>query len=119
MRFYDVHMDERGTLLELVQSIGTQFVSTTHPGVRRGDHYHKIKSEVFTILSGEANLYTRNKDTGKTVAYALHGYHPESIIIRPRTVHAIENVGNTDLVLLVQSDIVFDREHPDTYDEIV
>ncbi len=49
--------DARGTLAELLKSpdFGQIFVSRTHPGVTRGNHYHHTKVEKFVVLEGEAD----------------------------------------------------------------
>ena len=49
--------DQRGRLVETVRSHGSggqTFVSTTVPGVTRGEHYHLHKIERFVVLDGEA-----------------------------------------------------------------
>ena len=117
--FYSVKADSRGELYEIINMSGTQFISTTHPGVIRGNHYHKTKTEWFTVLYGSANLYTRDRATGEKVSYAMDGRCPQIVAILPNVTHAIENVGDTDLVLLVQSNQVYDEGHSDTYSEKV
>jgi UDP-2-acetamido-2,6-beta-L-arabino-hexul-4-ose reductase len=113
----EIHTDDRGSLYELPNCEGTQFISRSKFRVRRGDHYHILKTEYFLVLSGTANLYTYNLVTKVRIDYTLHGDHPRVIGIPPLTVHAIENVGTTELVLLVQSDHKFDANSPDTYSE--
>ena len=115
-----IHSDIRGTLYEIPSCAGTQFISTSHPGVRRGDHYHLHKTEWFLVLVGEAEIlhrpFTLDGVYGVT---RLSGDKPEWVGILPLVTHAIVNIGKTDLVLLVQSDVVFDEANPDTYDEKV
>jgi UDP-2-acetamido-2,6-beta-L-arabino-hexul-4-ose reductase len=115
----EIHTDERGSLYEIPKALGTTFISRSNPGVRRGDHYHLDKTEWFIVLSGEAILYTRVRNTGTEIHYALHGSSPYWVEIEPEVVHAIENVGDTELILLVQSSTTFDKKYPDTYPEIV
>lgn len=114
-----IHSDDRGTLYEIPNCGGTQFISRSNVGVRRGDHYHLHKTEYFLVLSGDAILYTRSLVTGEKHNQVLHGGQPQLVEIRPLITHAIENVGATELVLLVQSDTVFDQNDPDTYSEAV
>jgi UDP-2-acetamido-2,6-beta-L-arabino-hexul-4-ose reductase len=101
----------------LKKCYGTEFISVSHPGVRRGEHYHFFKTEVFTVLSGKGVIYTRNRYSDERISYACDGDAPNSIIIRPGIVHAIENVGPTDMILLVQSDMKFNPTLPDTYQD--
>ena len=54
--------DHRGSLVEVVRAHGGQgqtFVSTTRPGVTRGDHFHLRKVERFVVLAGRATITLR------------------------------------------------------------
>jgi UDP-2-acetamido-2,6-beta-L-arabino-hexul-4-ose reductase len=114
-----VHEDERGKLFETIKVHGTQFIAFSKPGVVRGNHFHRDKIEYFTVLQGEAVLYTRDKFNGNTHSYTLRGDTPETITVYPYWVHAIENVGDTEMILFVQGSEVFDPENTDTYPEVV
>ena len=51
------HTDARGTFVETVRCHGGEgqtFISTTVPGVTRGEHYHLRKVERFVVVSGHA-----------------------------------------------------------------
>jgi UDP-2-acetamido-2,6-beta-L-arabino-hexul-4-ose reductase len=122
MDLLTVHSDERGRLFEIKQNIqmcGTQFISYSRPDVIRGNHYHQHKTEYFTVLQGEAVLRLRDKFNGNEANYWLHDNYPRTIRVAPYWVHAIQNTGPDELILLVQSDQVFDPEQPDTYSEEV
>jgi UDP-2-acetamido-2,6-beta-L-arabino-hexul-4-ose reductase len=116
----EIHTDDRGMLYEIPNCTGTQFISTTKPGVRRGDHYHLHKTETFLVLSGEADILLRPLTVdGAYQVHRVSGAAPYPIEIKPLTAHAIVNTGTTDLILLVQSDWVFDANNIDTYQETV
>ena len=112
----EIHSDDRGTLYEIPNCTGTQFISTSKPGVRRGDHYHVFKTERFLVLSGDAEIMMRPLTVDG--AYSVHkisGSTPHVIEIPPLVAHAIKNTGTTDLILLVQSDRVFNKDYPGTF----
>ena len=115
----EIHSDDRGMLYEIPSCIGTQFISTSNSGVIRGNHYHKIKTEGFTVLSGMAVMRTRTLGVDMCSTQILFGSHPQIVIIHPNVVHSIENIGHSGLVLLVQSDQIFDPANADTYSEDV
>jgi UDP-2-acetamido-2,6-beta-L-arabino-hexul-4-ose reductase len=54
--------DERGSLAEFIKTEGTGqiFVSRTHPGVTRGNHYHHTKVEKFLVVEGEGIVRFRS-----------------------------------------------------------
>lgn len=111
-----IHTDARGTLTELAPQV---FVSTTHPGLTRGNHYHYTKREKFLVVSGDAVIRIRRVDLRHVEEIAVSGKTPEAIEIPPMHVHSIENVGLTDMILVVWASEVFDPAYPDTYSEAV
>ena len=110
------HTDARGTLTELAPKI---FISTTHPGFTRGDHYHYTKREKFLVVSGDAVIKIRRVDLMYVEEISVSGKNPEVIDIPAMHVHSIENVGLTDMTLVVWASEVFDPASPDTYQEKV
>src|ERR1035437_3519262 len=110
------HTDARGTLIEVAPQV---FVSTTHPGVTRGDHYHYTKKEKFIVVSGDAVIRIRRVDMLTAEEITVSGKNPEVIEIPAMYVHSITNVGSTDMTLVVWASEVFDPAYPDTYQEKV
>ena len=117
----DVHADERGDLAELVREshAGQIFVSRTHPGITRGNHYHDTKVERFMVIGGEGVVRLRPLGGDDVLEYRVSGAAPRAVIIPPGTVHSIENVGLTEMVTLFWAGEVFDPARPDTYFEPV
>lgn len=112
-----VRPDSRGELAELLKSVhfGQIFVSRTRPGVIRGNHYHETKAEKFAVLEGEAVIRFRNILENEVIEYPVSGRRFQVVDIPPGYIHSIENVGQTDLIVLFWSDEVFDSDRPDTY----
>jgi UDP-2-acetamido-2,6-beta-L-arabino-hexul-4-ose reductase len=51
--------------------------------------------------------------------YCVNGNKLEVVDIPPGSVHSIENLGDTDLVVLMWANEIFDPMKPDTYPEEV
>jgi len=111
------HIDLRGELAELLKSphIGQIFVSRTRPGITRGNHYHDTKVEKFVVIEGEAVIRLRNIIDGDVSEYQVSGHEFCVIDIPPGYTHSIENVGQTDLIVLFWASEVLDQSFPDTY----
>lgn len=111
------NQDNRGVLAELFKSphIGQLFFSTTKPGITRGNHYHDRKVEKFIVLAGEAVIRFEHILTGQVIEVPVSGKEMKVVDIPPGYTHHIENVGNTEMVVLFWSNELFDKNAPDTY----
>ncbi|BBO87645.1 NAD-dependent epimerase/dehydratase family protein [Desulfosarcina ovata] len=114
-------IDQRGELAELLKSdfAGQIFVSRTRPGITRGDHYHDTKVEKFAVLDGEAVIRFRQIYTNEIIEYPVSGKDFKVVDIPPGYTHAIENIGNKDLIVLFWADEIFNPSTPDTFFEPV
>lgn len=113
----DIKSDQRGSLAEFIKSpaLGQVFVSRTHPGIVRGDHYHHTKTEKFLVLEGEAVIRFRHIESNKVLTYTVRGDEYRVVDIPPGYTHSIENIGDDVLVTLFWASEVFDPQHPDTF----
>jgi UDP-2-acetamido-2,6-beta-L-arabino-hexul-4-ose reductase len=108
--------DARGCLAEFAKShpFGQIFVSRTHPGVTRGNHYHDTKTEKFLVVAGEALIRFRHVLNGGIIEYRVKGEDLRVVDIPPGYTHSIENVGSGELVTLFWAAEVFDPSRLDT-----
>lgn len=115
--FLDKKEDNRGWLAELVKSeqFGQMFVSKTHPGITRGNHWHHTKTEKFIVIQGQANVRFRKIDEDKVIEYIVDGEKPQVLDIPPGYTHSIENIGQDEVITLFWSNEMFNPEKPDTY----
>lgn len=114
--------DQRGTLVESVRVHGGQgqtFVSRTHPGFVRGEHFHLRKIERFQVLSGHAVIRLRRMLTEEVVEFEVSGDEPAVVDMPTMWAHSIKNVGTEELVTLFWAHELFNPEAPDTYPEPV
>ena len=121
----DKKSDKRGWLIEVLggelpegcKEFGQLHVSVAYPGKVRGNHYHTRKVEWFCVPTGTGQLLLKDRETGEIDEIIMSMNDLKTIRIDPGTIHAIKNVGEGDMVLLVYNNEKFDPEDPDTYYE--
>lgn len=114
--------DDRGSLAEVVRAHGGQgqtFVSTTRPGMTRGEHFHLRKVERFVVLAGRATITLRRMFSHETVAFSVSGAQPCIVDMPTLWAHNITNTGSSPLTTLFWTHELFDPSRPDTYAEPV
>lgn len=112
-----LNTDQRGTLFEAVKSGGggQTFLSTTKPGVSRGDHFHLTKVERFLVVEGDATIRIRKVLSDEVWEYRVRGDAPAPVDMPTLHTHSIENTGDTDLLTLFWTHDLFDPASPDTF----
>ncbi len=110
------HEDERGTFYEFIKTLdsGQVSISTTAPGITRGNHYHNTKNEKFLVIKGEASIKHRQIHGDSIIEYKVSDKKMEVVEMIPGYTHDITNTGDCEMVLLLWANEAFDREHPDT-----
>jgi len=111
------HEDARGSLAEVLKSphSGQIFVSRTQPGTLRGNHYHDTKVEKFAVLEGDAVIRFRHILDDDVIEYRVSGREFRVVDIPPGYTHSIENVGQSELIVLFWAYEPFNAADPDTY----
>ena len=112
-----LHSDDRGNLFESVRELngGQSFISTTKPGITRGNHFHFHKVERFCVLRGEASIAMRPMAGGETVTFHVSGAAPCYVDMPTLWTHNITNTGTSELLTMFWTHEIFDPESPDTY----
>lgn len=116
------HADNRGDLVETVRAHGGQgqtFVSTTHPGITRGEHFHLEKVERFVVIRGQARISLRQVFTSEVISFDVTGDEPAIVDMPTMWAHNITNTGDEELVTLFWAHELFDPDAPDTFPEPV
>ena len=114
--------DDRGSLVEVVRAHGGQgqtFVSSTRPGMTRGEHFHLRKIERFVVLAGRATIALRRVFSHQIVTFAVSGAHPCIVDMPTLWAHNITNTGSSHLTTLFWTNDLFDPDRPDTYSDPV
>lgn len=112
-----LNVDVRGTLFEAVKGGGggQTFLSTTKPGITRGDHFHINKIERFLVIQGTAVIRIRRVLNDQVWEYHVSGATPAAVDMPTLHTHSIENTGETDLLTLFWTHDLFDKANPDTF----
>ena len=112
-----LNTDRRGTLFEAVKGGGggQTFLSTTLPGVSRGNHFHLGKIERFLVVQGEALIRMRKVLTDEVFEYRVSGDAPAPVDMPTLHTHSIENTGSSELLTLFWTNEMFDPDNPDTF----
>jgi UDP-2-acetamido-2,6-beta-L-arabino-hexul-4-ose reductase len=112
-----LHADDRGSLFEAVKELngGQTFISTTRPGITRGNHFHFHKVERFCVLRGEATIRMRQIDDGRLLEFQVSGDVPCFVDMPTLWTHNITNTGSGELLTLFWAHEIFNPDAPDTY----
>ena len=110
------YTDKRGVFVEMLKTpdCGQFSYFTAHPGITRGGHYHHSKTEKFLVIKGEARFKFRHMQTGETHELVTRGDKAEIVETVPGWTHDITNIGEDEMIVMLWSNEVFDRENPDT-----
>jgi UDP-2-acetamido-2,6-beta-L-arabino-hexul-4-ose reductase len=109
--------DERGIFVEMLKTpdCGQFSFFTVHPGVTRGSHYHHTKTEKFLVIRGVAQMRFRQMVTGETYEVTVSGDKLQVVDTIPGWVHDITNVGDSDTLVMLWANEIFDRQRPDCF----
>lgn len=115
---YDLprYADDRGVFVEMLKTPDTGQFSffTAYPGITRGRHYHHSKSEKFLVIKGAARFRFQHVITNETYEIFTSGDRPQVVDTVPGWAHDITNIGDTEMVVMLWANEIFDREKPDT-----
>ncbi|MDY6391351.1 MAG: NAD-dependent epimerase/dehydratase family protein [Bacilli bacterium] len=117
-----MNVDERGSFTEMVHTLdcGQVSVNISRPGITKGNHWHNSKWEQFIVVSGHALIQERNITTGEFVEFEVSGEKIEAVYMVPGWTHNIINLSSTEnLVTIMTCNEIFNKDHPDTFFEIV
>lgn len=111
--------DPRGWLVEVFKeelSQGQVYVFTSKPGVIRGNHWHERKEEWFCCLYGRVKItLIDNKSKKQQVVEMDSGKGTTKLFIPAKTIHVVENIGDTDSCILAYINEKFNPKDPDTF----
>ena len=114
-----IHHDERGWLTEILASdddserIKQIHFALSKPGAVRGNHYHENRTELLCVTSGTGRILLEDTITHERKELMVTGDFPVLVKIFPGTIHAIENVADVPMHLLVLVDEKTERDNPD------
>ncbi|OCH37506.1 UDP-2-acetamido-2,6-beta-L-arabino-hexul-4-ose reductase [Aliivibrio fischeri] len=111
------YTDPRGSFCELLKTkdAGQFSFFTAHPGITRGGHYHHTKNEKFLVIKGEAKFRFEHIATGECYELDVTGEDYKVVETVPGWTHDVTNIGESELVVMLWANEIFDREKPDTF----
>ena len=116
---YDLpmHADDRGIFVEVLKTIDSGQFSffTIKPGVTRGSHYHHTKTEKFLVLSGTAKMRFKHIITGDTHEVIISDKRAQVVDTIPGWVHDITNFSDSEVIVMIWANEIFNHDHPDTF----
>lgn len=117
----EIKSDERGNFVEIfkVSGFGQVSYSTTKKDIIRGNHYHTRKKEIFCVIEGEAKIRQRNRETNEIEEKVVSGAFPELVEMKLNWTHNIQNIGNSEMKLLIWISEVYNPNNQDTFYEEV
>jgi len=109
--------DKRGRFMEILKSkkFGQFSISYSKQKIRRGEHYHHTKVEKFIVIKGKAKIRFRDIFGKNIIEYEVSDKNLEIIDIPPGYIHSIENIGKSEMILLIWANEIFNPNKPDTY----
>ena len=119
---YRMNCDQRGSFTELIRTLdhGQVAVNVSRPGIKKGEHWHQSKWEIFIVVHGHGLIQMRNLKDGEIEEYEVSGERIQGVYMKPGWTHNIINLSDTeDLVTLMFASELLDKDRPDTYFEPV
>ena len=109
--------DSRGSFTEFYKNNDTGQVSffIAKKGKIRGHHFHHSKVEKFLVVRGKAIFNMCDVASKKKFTFKLDDKNLKIVESIPGYQHYIKNAGNSDLIVLLWSNEIFDVKKPDTY----
>jgi UDP-2-acetamido-2,6-beta-L-arabino-hexul-4-ose reductase len=107
--------DERGIFVEMLKTpdCGQFSFFTVHPGITRGSHYHHSKTEKFLVVRGVVRMRLRHMITGEICHITISSDKPQVVDSIPGWVHDITNIGDSEAIIMLWANEIFDRQYPD------
>ena len=107
--------DERGKITQLVREGFCQVnVITSHPGVLRGRHYHKLNREAFYFPYGKCRVIAENREGEREERVFCAG---EMFMIEPYVMHSFEYLEESMVVSMYSKGVEMDEGKMDSYEE--
>ncbi|MBO7214765.1 MAG: NAD-dependent epimerase/dehydratase family protein [Clostridia bacterium] len=117
-----MNVDDRGSFTELLKTekCGQFSINISNPKITKGQHYHHTKWEFFIVVAGHGLIEQRKIGTDEVLRFEVSGDNIQAVHMLPGYTHNIINLSETEnLVTVMWANEQFDKNHPDTFFEIV
>lgn len=111
-----MNTDDRGSFTEVARTAdrGQFSINVVKPGIVKGNHWHNTKTEKFVVVSGTGVVRLRSVDSVEVHEYPVCGERIQVVDIPPGYTHHLENLGSSDMVVLIWCNEPFDPVNADT-----
>ena len=119
--------DERGRLMEILRSddemflkFGQLYMTTAHPGVVKGWHYHKKQVDNFAVVKGMIKLVLYDGREGSPThgeinEFYLGVHNPQLVQIPALVLHGFKSVGAEEAIVLNCPTQTYNYADPDEF----
>ena len=110
------HEDSRGKFAGVLKNTDSDQFSyfTAHPNITQNNHYHHNKNKKFLVVRGRAQFGFRQILTGEPFQQETSGANPQVVGTVPGWSHYITNIRSDELIVMLWTNEVFDRQKLDT-----
>lgn len=125
LRLLDPHLDDRGSLTELLRSDWEEFpgfgqttLTRNLPGVVRAWHWHERQTDVFVVIGGTMKIVLHDARTtsptrGQVQEIVLGAERLGLLVVPPNVLHGYRTVSADLGMILNFPDRIYDAEAPD------
>lgn len=119
--------DERGRLMEVLRcdddifsKFGQVYITTAHPGIVKGWHYHKKQEDHMAVVHGMMKivLFDGRKDSptyGKVNEFFLGVHNPQLVKIPAMVLHGFKCISKDEAIVVNVPSEPYNRESPDEF----
>lgn len=119
--------DERGRLMEIMRcddpefdKFGQVYMTTAHPGVVKGWHYHKKQEDNFSVVKGMIKLvlFDQRPDSstyGEVNEFFLGIHNPILVHIPSEVLHGFKAIGEGEAIIVNLVTEPYNYEEPDEF----
>jgi dTDP-4-dehydrorhamnose 3,5-epimerase len=107
------------SMLNEGQEIQEIYVLYSNKGTVRGNHYHELTTELFTVVSGEAKMAFAEINKNNTEIITIKASDNITIKVHPNIVHAFKNELEEPLIILAVSLKEYNPQDTDTFPYII
>lgn len=121
------HVDERGSLTEILRSDWPEFqrfgqatVTVNYPGVIRAWHWHMRQSDLFVVVSGMVKLPLYDARAASPTHLEVNEFflgedNFAALLVPPGVYHGYKTIGTKPALILNFPDQLYERVSPDEH----
>jgi dTDP-4-dehydrorhamnose 3,5-epimerase len=119
--------DEKGRVMEILRSdddmfikFGQVYMTTAFPGIVKGWHYHKIKTDNFSCIRGRIRLALYDARESSPTFREINEFflgvnEPRVVRIPPGVYHGFKCISPDEAIIINTTTEPYDRKSPDEY----